>query len=91
MPLRRRRPIATQRLSTYKLLTNFARGGEGVLNPTSDYSLLGAYAVRDHVAHTVNLLLINKHPISPLNVSVTLSGFKVGAQADVFSYGIPQD
>ena len=75
----------------YKLLTNFARGGEGVKQATSDYDLLGAYAVRDHVAHTVNLLLINKHPVSPLNVSVTVSGFKVGAQANVYSYGIPQD
>ncbi len=75
----------------YKLLKNFARGGEKVVTATSDYNGLGAYAVRDHHARTLNLLLINKHPTAALNVSVTVANFKVGQQADVYTYGIPQD
>ena len=77
----------------YKLLKNYARGGETVLGATSDYKKLGVYAVRDRHAHsqTLNLLLINKHPISPLNTSVTVNGFKFGDEVEVYSYGIPQD
>jgi alpha-L-arabinofuranosidase len=74
-----------------KLLMQFARGGELVLGATSDYVGLGAYAVRDHRTHTLNLLLINKHPTDTLNAAVTITGFKAGAMADVYSYGIPQD
>jgi hypothetical protein len=76
---------------TYKLLQHYARGGETVVAATSDYNGLGVYAVRDRKARTLNLLLINKHPTAPLNVNIAVSGFKVGTQADVFSYGIPQD
>jgi hypothetical protein len=75
----------------YKLLTHYARGGGKVINAASDYNLLGVYAVRDHHTHTLNLLIINKHPSATLNVNVTVDGFKVGEPADVFSYGIPQD
>lgn len=75
----------------YKLLKHYARGGEKVLNAASDYNGLGVYAVRDPHTRTVNLLLINKHPTATLNASVTIDGFRVGRQAEVFSYGIPQD
>ena len=75
----------------YKLLKNYARGGETVIGASSDYSKLGVYAVRDNHSHTLNLLIINKHPISDLNTSVKIDGFRFGQQADVFSYGIPQD
>ena len=73
----------------YKLLKHYARGGERVLEATSDYNGLGVYAVRD--GGTLNLLLINKHPTSPLNTSITIADFKAGEQAEVYSYGIPQD
>jgi alpha-N-arabinofuranosidase len=75
----------------YKLLKNYARGGEKVVAVSSDYNGLGAYAVRDHHTKTLNLLLINKHPTSALNVSVKVDNFKVGEEAQVYTYGIPQD
>jgi alpha-L-arabinofuranosidase len=75
----------------YKLLKNYARGGEKVVTASSDYNGLGAYAVRDHHTKTLNLLLINKHPTAALNVSVQVANFKVGQQAEVYTYGIPQD
>jgi alpha-L-arabinofuranosidase len=75
----------------YKLLQHYARGGEKVVAAASDYNGLGIYAVRDHQTKTLRLLLINKHPTATLNVNIVVSGFKVGQQADVFTYGIPQD
>ena len=75
----------------YKLLKNYARGGETVLGATSDYKKLGVYAVRDRQTHTLSVLLINKHPISPLPTAVTINGFRFGDTVEVFSYGIPQD
>lgn len=74
----------------YKLLQYFARGGESVLNATSDYNGLGVYAVRDH-NKTLRILLINKHPTESLNAIISVDGFNVGRVADVYSYGIPQD
>jgi hypothetical protein len=75
----------------YKLLQQFARGGEHVVAATSDYTGVGIYAVRDRRAHTVNLLLINKHPTATLAVNIAISGFHASRAVDVFSYGIPQD
>ena len=62
-----------------------------VLEATSDDNRLGAYAVRDDRAQTLNLLLINKDPTRSLNVSVNAEGLRFGGAADVYSYGIPQD
>lgn len=75
----------------YKLLQHFARGGEHVIAATSDYSGVGFYAVRDRRAHTVNVLLINKHPTATLPVNIAISGFQASRTVEVFSYGIPQD
>lgn len=75
----------------YKLLKQYARGGERVVSATSDYQGLGVYAVRDQHAHTLNLLLINKHPTATLSTRVTIDGFKLGSSAEVYSYGIPED
>jgi hypothetical protein len=74
----------------YKLLQYFARGGETVLDASSDYNGLGVYATRGQ-DDTLRVLLINKHPTATLNLSVTIDGFDVGSQTDVYSYGIPQD
>ena len=74
-----------------KLLTHYARGGETVVDASSDYNGLAVYAVRDHHSRTLNLLIINKHPIAALNTSVTIDGFRIGQSADVYTYGIPQD
>lgn len=74
-----------------KLLQHFARGGERVLPAASDYIELGAYAVRDPASGTLNLLLINKHPTATPSVSIALSGLRPASQAEVYTYGIPQD
>jgi hypothetical protein len=74
----------------YKLLTHFARGGETVLEATSDYPGLGVYAVRKHNG-AVHVLLLNKHPSATLNASVTINGQPLGHDVTVLSYGIPQD
>jgi len=75
----------------YKLLKHYARGGERVVTAASDYSGIGAYAVRDRRTHTLNLLLINKHPTAALPVHIAVGGFKVARSAEVFTYGISQD
>lgn len=75
----------------YKLLQHFARGGERLVTATSDYTGLGVYAVRDPRSRTLNLLLINKHPVATLEVGITARGFAPAQSAEVFSYGIPQD
>lgn len=87
-------PGITSRYPTfqvYKLLTHYAREGETVLQARSDYDGLGVYAVRSTDNKEVHVLLINKNKVETLNASISLSGFTPDAQADVFSYGIPQD
>jgi alpha-N-arabinofuranosidase len=75
----------------YKLLKHYARGGETVVQATSDYNGLGIYAVRDPHTRTLNLLLINKHPTAALNATIAIDGFRTGDTAQVYTYGIPQD
>jgi alpha-N-arabinofuranosidase len=74
-----------------KLLQRFARGGERVVIAASDWVGVGVYAVRDHQNHTLNLLLINKHPTAALPVRIDVRNFDVARAAEVFTYGIPQD
>jgi alpha-N-arabinofuranosidase len=73
-----------------KLLKHFARGGEKVVQASSDYSKLGIYAVRG-ADRSVRILVINKHPSETLNATISLPALKRGEKAKVFSYGIPQD
>jgi len=73
-----------------KLLKNFARGGEKVVQASSDYGSLGVYAVRG-ADRSLRILVINKHPSAALNTTIALPALKRGEQAKVFSYGIPQD
>lgn len=75
----------------YKLLQHFARGGEHVIAATSDYTGAGVYAVRDPRTHSLNVLVINKHPTATLDVKLAIDGFHAGRTAEVFSYGIAQD
>ncbi|HET7500961.1 MAG TPA: hypothetical protein VFK02_08165 [Kofleriaceae bacterium] len=75
----------------YKLLSHYARGGESVVTATSDYSGVAAYAVRDPRSHTLNLLVINKHPTATLNLQISVRGVDLGRQAEIFSYGIADD
>ncbi|HEU5077972.1 MAG TPA: alpha-L-arabinofuranosidase [Opitutaceae bacterium] len=73
-----------------KLLKYYARGGETVLNATSDYVGLAAYAVR-RPNGSLRVLLINKLPSTALTTNITINGFNAGKHAVAFSYGIPQD
>jgi hypothetical protein len=73
-----------------KLLKYFARGGERVIEASSDYGSLGVYAVRGE-DRSVRLLVINKHPSATLNATITLPALKKGEKAKMFSYGIEQD
>ncbi len=73
-----------------KLLQYFARPGDSVLNATSDYLLLSAYAVqRTNGALTV--LVLNKDTTANFNAQITLTNFVPWTNATIQSYGIPQD
>jgi hypothetical protein len=72
-----------------KLLKTYARGGELVVPASSDYVGLAAYAVRD--GNSLRILLINKHPTSPLTVNVTVQGANVAPTGSAYHYGKPQD
>jgi hypothetical protein len=73
-----------------ELLQYFARPGDSVLNATSDYLLLSAYAVyRTNGALT--LLVINKDTTTNFNAQIALTNFVPWTNATIQSYGIPQD
>ena len=73
-----------------KLLKNFARGDETVVQAQSDYRGLGVYAVKGK-EHSLRILVINKHPSAALNATISIPGLKKGEKAKLFSYGIAQD
>ncbi len=73
-----------------KIMQNLVRPGDTVLNATSDYLLLSAYAgLRTNGALT--LLVINKDSTSNFTAQIALTSFTPGTTATVRSYGIPQD
>jgi alpha-L-arabinofuranosidase len=73
-----------------KLLKYFARGGENVVQASSDYRGLGVYAVKG-TEHSLRILVINKHPSARLNTTISIPALKEGETAKLFSYGIAQD
>lgn len=73
-----------------KLLQSFVRPGDTVLNATSDYLVLSAYASRK-ADGALALLVINKTPANTLNAQISLTNFAPWAIATVRSYGITQD
>ena len=73
-----------------KLLKYFARGGEKVVQASSDYRSLGVYAVTGE-DRSLRILVINKHPSAALNATIALPALRRGEKAKVFSYGIAQD
>ncbi|HEV7610205.1 MAG TPA: hypothetical protein VGO61_22930 [Steroidobacteraceae bacterium] len=73
-----------------KLLKYFARGGEKVVQASSDYGSLGVYAVTGD-DRSLRILVINKHPSAALNATISVPGLRKGEKAKVFSYGIAQD
>jgi hypothetical protein len=73
-----------------KLLQWFARPGDRILDATSDYGWLAAYASR-HVNGALALLVINKNPLGNLTAQVDLNGFVPHSNAIVRRFGIPND
>jgi len=73
-----------------KLMQWFARPGEKILNVTSDYTWLSAYAAR-RANGSLALLVLNKSLVTNLNAQINLTGFVPSSTAAVRSYGIPND
>jgi alpha-L-arabinofuranosidase len=74
----------------YKLLSKFARQGDGVLKVKSNYALVSAYAVK-RTNGALSLLIINKSPTEAFNTNISISEYSPSKTATVYSYGIPQD
>ena len=73
-----------------KLMPHFAADGDTVVSAMSDYELLSTYAVK-RTNGTLTLLVINKSSSSNLTANFNLSGYLPFTNANVYSYGIPQD
>jgi hypothetical protein len=73
-----------------KLMQFFARGGDTVLNASSDYLLLSAYAVR-RTNGALALLVINKDVTTNFTAQISLTNFFPAGSAMVRSFGINQD
>ncbi|HVU27084.1 MAG TPA: alpha-L-arabinofuranosidase [Verrucomicrobiae bacterium] len=73
-----------------KILKYFARPGDYVLDTSSDYLLLSAYAIH-RTNGALTMLVINKDATTNFTAQIALNGFVPSANATVQSYGIPQD
>jgi hypothetical protein len=73
-----------------KLMSLFAAPGDRVVQATSNYNLLAAYAVK-RADGMLALLLINKSPASTLDARINLTASAAAAVATVHSYGQAQD
>ncbi|MCX7722810.1 MAG: alpha-L-arabinofuranosidase [Verrucomicrobiae bacterium] len=73
-----------------KMMSHLMRAGDDVLEATSDYPLLAAYAARKP-SGALALLVINKDSVTTLVARITLNDFIPHAVAQVRFYGIPQD
>lgn len=73
-----------------KLMSLFTAGGDQVVQATSTYNHLAAYAVK-RTDGALALLVINKNLSGALDASISLAGFAPPASATVYSYGKPQD
>ena len=73
-----------------KLMQSFVRPGDTVLNASSDYLLLSAYATRK-ANGALAVLVINKDLTTSFNGRISLANFAPYPTADVRSYGIQQD
>src|SRR5580704_17520527 len=73
-----------------RLLQHFARGGDQLVNSTSDYPLLSVCAAQ-RTAGGLTLLVVNKSPSIAFNTNITVSGTSPGGSGTLYSYGIPQD
>lgn len=74
----------------FKMLSNFARGGDTVVSAASNNTLLSLFAVK-RANGSLGLLVINKDPANTLSANITLSGFTPGTSATTYTYGKSQD
>jgi hypothetical protein len=75
---------------TFKLIQHFARAGDTILNPTTDYPLLTVYASRK-TNGALAVLVINKDRYTTFSPQLILANFLPWTNATVESYGIAQD
>jgi alpha-L-arabinofuranosidase len=73
-----------------KLMSLFTAEGDQVVQATSNYRQLAAYAVK-RTDGALALLLINKSMTGAIDASISLAGFAPPSAATVHSYGKPQD
>jgi hypothetical protein len=73
-----------------KMLQAFARGGDQLVDASSDYPWLTAHAAK-RADGSLALLVINKSATAALNANISIDGFIPGSNGNVYSYGIPQD
>jgi len=73
-----------------KLLQYFVRGGDSVLNPSSDYLLLSDYAAQ-RTNGALTLLVINKDVTTNFNAQIVLTNYFPAPEATIQSFGIAQD
>ncbi len=73
-----------------KLMQYFVRPGDTVLNASSDYPLLPAYASR-HVDGSLSMLVINKDSAASFKAQISITNFVPSSSATIHSYGMPQD
>jgi alpha-N-arabinofuranosidase len=74
----------------FKLMQYFAAAGDTVLNASTDFGLLPAYAARK-ANGALALLVVNKDRYAGYAAQVALTNFVPGPNATVRSYGIAQD
>jgi hypothetical protein len=75
---------------TAKLMPDFIRAGDTVLNASSDYALVSAFAAR-RTNGSLTLLAVNKDSLSNFTINIVLSNYLPAGTAVLSSYGIPQD
>ena len=73
-----------------KLLKYFGRGGDALVQASSDYNLLSTYSAK-RADGSLSLLVINKSSTTALNANITLNGYAPTGAVYGYSYGIPQD
>jgi len=73
-----------------KLMQYFVQKGDTILNASSDYPLLSAYAAR-HSSGAISLLVLNKDTTTNFSAQIDLGGFIPNATAMLRFFGIPQD
>jgi alpha-L-arabinofuranosidase len=73
-----------------KLLQSFVRAGDTILQASSDYLLLSAYAARK-ADGALALLVINKAPTNVFSAQISLTNFVPWSAATVRSFGLTQD